>query len=639
MAWYDSLLSGANTLGNLYNAFQPAIQTGASVYNRNQQNNAIGDAVGVINQAGQQNQNTLRSVYDQGMGMVQPYNQAGTQALSSYQNLLSNPNQITNDPGYRFRVDKGNQEVTRNAAANRMLGSGNFAIALQDYGQKSATSELDSALNRQIPLMNSGLSSINTAADLGRNFAYGTVGVNQAMADATAGGMLGRSASNTGMLSDLFGIGDQNRTNQPSNPLGQVGMAANQAVNGSGGSVGNLSNSLSNLFGGGNAAAGAGALNGLSAIGGTGLGTGATTLGSGGFGSGLGATGLGGTGIGGATTLPGMGGTTAAFEGMTSGIGAGVGTGGSTAAAGGAATGSIGLLGSLGIIGGIIGIGKALQNIKGGAAEGAKTGKLYKDLRARSASDPTGQAMYARVDDLVENRLWPNEGNGWVIGDLIKNNVISVDYPTLHSSQSVVDLWNVTPDIVEDNGAALRDKISKGGDDRYWDRATGRQRKETQTLVNSASIGPKAIAATYGLTPEQQQQYAQSISALEQLEQQVKKERPDEAGREPEKIKVQVPRVSRSGFQDEQVTYVYVDSLTNVPAGGKVRVEARGESYTWADPSSIPGYSQAKAQYDQVRSLMTEDRKRLYAESLYDQLRSQGYTGDLSKLERYLGVA
>lgn len=323
MAWYDSLLSGANTLGNLYNAFQPAIQTGASVYNRNQQNNAIGDAVGVINQAGQQNQNTLRSVYDQGMGMVQPYNQAGTQALSSYQNLLSNPNQITNDPGYQFRVDKGNQEVTRNAAANRMLGSGNFAIALQDYGQKSATSELDSALNRQIPLMNSGLSSINTAADLGRNFAYGTVGVNQAMADATAGGMLGRSASNTGMLSDLFGIGDQNRTNQPSNPLGQVGTAANQVVNGSGGSLGNLSNSLSNLFGGGNAAAGAGALNGIGAIGGTGLGTGAAALGSGGFGSGIGATGLGQTA---ATTLPGMGGTTAAFEGMTSGIGSGVGS-------------------------------------------------------------------------------------------------------------------------------------------------------------------------------------------------------------------------------------------------------------------------------------------------------------------------
>lgn len=587
MAWYDSLLSGANTLGNLYNTFQPFIQTGASVYNRNQQNNAIGDAVGVINQAGQQNQNTLRSVYDQGMGMVQPYNQAGTQALSSYQNLLSNPNQITNDPGYQFRVQQGNQAVTRNAAANRMLGSGNFATALQDYGQKSATSELDSALNRQIPLMNSGLSSINTAADLGRNFAYGTVGVNQAMADATAGGMLGRSASNTGMLSDLFGIGDQNRTNQPSNPLGQVGTAANQVVNGSGGSLGNLSNSLSNLFGGGNAAPLAAA--GLGGTGLAGLGTTAGTaaaLGTGGFGAGLGAAGLGGTGLGGAATLPGMGGTTAAFEGMTSGIGAGVGTGGSTAAASGATAGSIGLLGSLGIGAGIIGIGKALQNIKGGAAEEAKTGKLYKDLQALSAADPTGQSMYARVDDLVENRLWPNEGNGWVIGDLINNNVISVDYPKLHSSQSVVDLWNITPDMVEDNGAALRAEISKG-DDRYWDRATGRQSKETQTLVNSTSVGPKAIAATYGLSPEQQQQYANLLDEYKKA-----------------------------------MEYQY-DSANASERGTAERIKA----------SATTALESFEAQY------MTEDRKRLYAESLYDQLRSQGYTGDLSKLERYLGVA
>lgn len=584
MAWYDSLLSGANTLGNLYNAFQPAIQTGASVYNRNQQNNAIGDAVGVINQAGQQNQNTLRSVYDQGMGMVQPYNQAGTQALSSYQNLLSNPNQITNDPGYQFRVQQGNQAVTRNAAANRMLGSGNFATALQDYGQKSATSELDSALNRQIPLMNSGLSSINTAADLGRNFAYGTVGVNQAMADATAGGMLGQSASNTGMLSDLFGIGDQNRTNQPSNPLGQVGTAANQVMNGSGGSLGNLSNSLSNLFGGGNAAAGAGALNGLGAvggsvaglgaIGGTGLGTGAAALGSGGFGSGIGATGLGQTA---ATALPGMGGTTAAFEGMTSGIGSGVGT----TAASGATAGSIGLLGSLGIGAGIIGIGKALQNIKGGAAEEAKTGKLYKDLQARSASDPTGQSMYARVDDLIENRLWPNEGNGWVIGDLINNDVITVDYPKLHGSQSVVDLWNT--DMSKDYSV----KFDPDDDPSLRDRS--RAMRANTAERNSQSVGLKAIAATYGLSPEQQQQYMDLVESV---------------GRSTEFWSD--PDVSRNA------------------------VVAR----------KTPKPEQAQAQLDQFKAqYMTEDRKRLYAESLYDQLRSQGYTGDLSKLERYLGVA
>ncbi len=57
-------------------------------------------------------------------------------------NLLTNPREILNDPGYDFAFDQGIQAVERSNAARGFTGSGNAAIDLQRYGQSFASSFL-----------------------------------------------------------------------------------------------------------------------------------------------------------------------------------------------------------------------------------------------------------------------------------------------------------------------------------------------------------------------------------------------------------------------------------------------------------------------------------------------------------------
>lgn len=594
----------SNTVSTLYSAFGGGQQggllgIGGSIYNNYQNNQAINQAVNALRDTSTQNLQTLRGVYDQGMQVAQPYNQAGQAGLTGYQNLLQDPSQITNDPGYQFRLNQGSEAIRRDMAAAGLRGSGNEAIALTEYGQNYATSELDKALSRYTPLVNAGTAGLGATADLGRNFAYGTVGVNDTLGSSIAGGALANAGSRTGFLSDLLNMPNsqtqQGGINLPSNPSNAI-------------------NNLSNLLGGGNAAAGAGALNGLGAIsngsvggvggfgsnlgaaglGGVGIGTaglagtGSTALsgaalGGGGFGSGLGSASLGGTGIGGAGSAIGQG---AIGGGSTFGAGIGSGVGGAST---GTAASSIGLGPALGIGGGIIAVGKLLQNISGGARESAKEGKYLQEIQRRAQSDPSGQSTVQFMSDIAENRQWPNEGNGWVLGNAIDRGIITADFPNLHSSQSVVDLWSMNPDTLMHKPYMEEDNDG----DKYFKSGTNLDRR-TQ---NMADVGAKALAQTYGLSDAQQEQYAALLKNYNDA-------------------------VDATVGDERWLS----NAWTPNDMGG------------WRDPDVSQFVSGQKAALDSfVNQYMTEPRRKLYAQGLHDQLRSQGYQGDLSKLEAYIG--
>lgn len=64
------------------------------------------------------------------------------------QDLLTNPSSIQGDPSYQFRLDQGNQEINRSAAAKGMLGSGNVLAELAKYGQGMASNEYGNQFNR-----------------------------------------------------------------------------------------------------------------------------------------------------------------------------------------------------------------------------------------------------------------------------------------------------------------------------------------------------------------------------------------------------------------------------------------------------------------------------------------------------------
>ena len=85
-----------------------------------------------------------------------PYRGQYAETLSS---LYSNPSQITNMPGYQFRLAQGLDGINRNAAAAGYLGSGNRLMELMRYGQDYASQEFDKEVARL-----SGLSGATTGS-------------------------------------------------------------------------------------------------------------------------------------------------------------------------------------------------------------------------------------------------------------------------------------------------------------------------------------------------------------------------------------------------------------------------------------------------------------------------------------------
>lgn len=98
-------------------------------------------------------------VQDTALGMAQTQFGEQQQYGQMLQNLISNPSSITSTPGYQFQLGQGEDAVAREMGASGMLGSGNEAIALTQYGQNFASS----ALTQQEQLLAS-LSGLQTTS-------------------------------------------------------------------------------------------------------------------------------------------------------------------------------------------------------------------------------------------------------------------------------------------------------------------------------------------------------------------------------------------------------------------------------------------------------------------------------------------
>ena len=77
---------------------------------------------------------------------------SGTQTANPYeqrlQQLVNDPNSISDSNAYKFRFNQGQQALERSAAAKGMRGSGNTLAALAQYGQGMASDEYGSEVGR-----------------------------------------------------------------------------------------------------------------------------------------------------------------------------------------------------------------------------------------------------------------------------------------------------------------------------------------------------------------------------------------------------------------------------------------------------------------------------------------------------------
>lgn len=99
--------------------------------------------------AADQSTQTQLEMYAQATESNAPYTAAGRDALATLQQMMADgPGEFTEDPGYQFRLEQGNQNILSNAAATGNLASGRTMKALQEFGQDYASHEYQNFINR-----------------------------------------------------------------------------------------------------------------------------------------------------------------------------------------------------------------------------------------------------------------------------------------------------------------------------------------------------------------------------------------------------------------------------------------------------------------------------------------------------------
>jgi hypothetical protein len=206
--------------------------------------------------------NAQLSMFNTVQQNLQPYNQAGQNALTYLNGFLNDPRNTTfhydpaNDPLYNFMLSQGGQAITNQASALGGVNSGNTLRALSDYGQKTALSSYQTEYNNWLTNLNNTWSRLYNASSLGENAAAGVgnaalqtganIGSNMIGAgNAQAAGQIGQANALNGGLQSIFtnlnGLGG-------SGSFGGVGGVA-------GPSVGSSESAPQILYGGGNVSA------------------------------------------------------------------------------------------------------------------------------------------------------------------------------------------------------------------------------------------------------------------------------------------------------------------------------------------------------------------------------------------------
>lgn len=113
----------------------------------------------------------------QGKNFLDKYSNAGGGSLEMYLSSLglgdggaAAQKAFKTGPGYQFRMDQGLQGVDRGASANGLLGSGNAAMALNDYAQGVANQEYGGWQDRL-----GGLAQMGFAAAQGQTARQGRI--------------------------------------------------------------------------------------------------------------------------------------------------------------------------------------------------------------------------------------------------------------------------------------------------------------------------------------------------------------------------------------------------------------------------------------------------------------------------------
>lgn len=165
-------------------------------------NKAASTAAGATERAADRSAEVQERMFERQVELQEPWRKAGINALAKMGTGFTGQVNLTQDPGYAFRMSEGMKALERGAAARGGLLSGGTLKATQRFGQDLASQEYQNAYNR-------ALTQYNTTAAL--------AGVGQTASNALAGAA-GQTGANLGNL--YYGAGQSAGASRASGYMG-----------------------------------------------------------------------------------------------------------------------------------------------------------------------------------------------------------------------------------------------------------------------------------------------------------------------------------------------------------------------------------------------------------------------------------
>jgi hypothetical protein len=115
----------------------------------------------------------IDTAFQQGRDLQMPYYTAGADALSQLMTRLPqltasyDPNKLTQEPGYQFGLNQGQQALEGSLAAKGLTDSGAALKAASRYGTDYATTKLNDAFNRDRQTRNDAFNMLTGTAGFG----------------------------------------------------------------------------------------------------------------------------------------------------------------------------------------------------------------------------------------------------------------------------------------------------------------------------------------------------------------------------------------------------------------------------------------------------------------------------------------
>lgn len=175
----------------------------------------IGTAISGINSYNKQDdlEKTLLKAQGKAEKVISPYNQTGQLANQTLSNELQsgelggefNPGDLTQDPGYQFRLQEGEKALQRRLAAAGMSDSGAALKATTEFGQGLADQTYNDAYNRYLEQQRQRYSMLSGQSGQGLQAAGGMADIYGNQGNISANADVARNNIMTGTLSSILG--------------------------------------------------------------------------------------------------------------------------------------------------------------------------------------------------------------------------------------------------------------------------------------------------------------------------------------------------------------------------------------------------------------------------------------------------